>query len=190
MSGRLIYVVGPSGAGKDSVIAWARAQVPPGAPLVFARRTITRPADAGGEDHEAVSRQAFAARVRSHRYTLHWEANGLRYGISRELDAWLAQGLDVIVSGSRGHLPFVCARYPQLHVVHITADRDVLRARLLQRGREQASDIDARLARTPALLLPKGIPLTEIRNGAALGEAGSRFLKLLTTGAAVPAERA
>jgi ribose 1,5-bisphosphokinase len=190
MSGRLIYVVGPSGAGKDSVLAWARARVPPGAPLVFARRTITRPADAGGEDHEAASRQAFAARVRSHRFALHWEANGLRYGISRDLDTWLAQGLDVVVSGSRGHLPFVCARYPQLHVVHITADPEILLARLLQRGRETASDIDARLARTPPLLLPKGIPLTELRNGATLSEAGARFLALLTTGAVLPAERA
>ena len=46
--GRLVYVAGPSGAGKDSVIEFARQHLPPGAKVRFAQRTITRPADTGG----------------------------------------------------------------------------------------------------------------------------------------------
>ena len=57
-AGRLVYVVGPSGAGKDSIIAYARERL--GANChVFARRHITRPADSGGEDHIAISQADF-----------------------------------------------------------------------------------------------------------------------------------
>ena len=62
MEGSLVYVMGPSGAGKDSVLGRARVLLPPKAPVVFAHRYITRPADIGGENHVAVTRAEFAMR--------------------------------------------------------------------------------------------------------------------------------
>ena len=50
--GRLIAVVGPSGVGKDSVMAGLHGAIPD---LHLVRRVITRAPDLGGEDYDAVS---------------------------------------------------------------------------------------------------------------------------------------
>ena len=55
-AGRLILVVGPSGAGKDTLIDAAVARR---AGLARARRVVTRPEEAGGEDFEAVTPERF-----------------------------------------------------------------------------------------------------------------------------------
>src|SRR4029077_5712841 len=79
--GTLILVVGPSGAGKDSIIAGA-ADYSRGNPrIVFARRVITRPVAAGGENHCPVSRTEFAEWREAGRLMLHWQAHGFDYGL-------------------------------------------------------------------------------------------------------------
>ena len=50
-TGAIIVVVGPSGAGKDSVIGFVAQHFADRADIDFVRRVITRPSDAGGEDH-------------------------------------------------------------------------------------------------------------------------------------------
>ncbi|MEQ8195988.1 MAG: hypothetical protein RIB59_16025, partial [Rhodospirillales bacterium] len=57
--GSLILVVGPSGAGKDTLIDEVRKRFADEEKIVFARRCITRPPDAGGEDHVYLSRDDF-----------------------------------------------------------------------------------------------------------------------------------
>ncbi|KAF1012461.1 MAG: Ribose 1,5-bisphosphate phosphokinase PhnN [Pseudomonas fluorescens] len=146
MAGRLIYLIGPSGSGKDSLLDAARPCLAErGCRLV--RRVITRSAEAVGEAAEGVSAQAFAALEARGAFALSWQANGLSYGIPREIDDWLAAGDDVLVNGSRGHLAQTRLRYPSLVVVLLTVDQAVLRQRLLARGRESLADIEARLAR-------------------------------------------
>ncbi len=103
MEGSLVYVMGPSGAGKDSVLSRARALLPPEAPVVFAHRYITRPADTGGENHVAVTRAEFAMRRAHGLFAYHWGAHGNDYGVGREIHDWRAAGLTVVVSGSRDH---------------------------------------------------------------------------------------
>ena len=90
--GRLIYVVGPSGAGKDSLLEWMRARLPADSGVRLARRTITRPAGAGGEDHIAATDAQFDEALARGEFALHWRANGHRYGIGREIEQWLAAG--------------------------------------------------------------------------------------------------
>ena len=51
--------MGPSGAGKDSILDRARVLTLPGTPVVFAHRYITRPAGSGGENHVALSAAEF-----------------------------------------------------------------------------------------------------------------------------------
>ena len=146
MSGRLIYLIGPSGSGKDSLLDAARTRLAErGCRIV--RRVITRSAEAVGEAALGVSQQQFAEMQAQGAFALSWQANGLAYGIPQEIDEWLAVGDDVLVNGSRGHLPQTRERYPDVLVVLLTVDQAVLRQRLLARGRESVAEIDQRLTR-------------------------------------------
>ena len=146
MAGRLIYLIGPSGSGKDSLLDAAReALAAQGCRIV--RRVITRSAEAKGEAAQAVSVERFEELHAQGAFALSWFANGLHYGIPKEIDQWLADGHDVLVNGSRGYLPQARSRYPSLWVVLLTVDQSVLRDRLLSRARESADEIETRLAR-------------------------------------------
>ena len=76
-TGRLVYCMGPSGAGKDSLLDWLRTHLPQPCPVHWAQRTISRAATSGGEAHEGVSPEAFAALCSEHAFALYWHANGL-----------------------------------------------------------------------------------------------------------------
>jgi ribose 1,5-bisphosphokinase len=143
MNLRLIYVMGPSGAGKDSVLGWLRANLPPGIQVHWAQRTITRPASAGGEAHEAIDAEGFEHLRSQGAFALAWQANGLHYGIRHTELARLQQGHWVLVNGSRGHLPHALQSHPGLQVVHITADPATLTQRLTQTAPAQKGRAEA-----------------------------------------------
>ena len=92
MTGPLVYVMGPSGAGKDSVLGRARAMLSIDLPVVFAHRYITRPVDAGGENHVALSHAEFALRRAHGLFAFHWQAHGNDYGIGLEDRGEIAPG--------------------------------------------------------------------------------------------------
>jgi ribose 1,5-bisphosphokinase len=179
MNGRLIYVVGPSGSGKDSVIDYARARIPADAGVAFARRTVTRPADAGGEEHIAVTPAEFDALRASGAFAMHWQANDHCYGIGREVSDWLAAGRIVVVSGSRAHLAQARAAFPQIEIVQVSAPPDVLRERLLSRGREDPARVHARVARGAELALPEASTALHIANDDVLAHAGQKLIAFL-----------
>lgn len=181
---KLYYVAGPSGAGKDTVMQWAREHLPFAAPVVFAHRYITRPADAGGENHVALSESEFELRLARGLFAIHWQSHGLRYGIGIEVLDWLSNGVSVVVSGSREYLPRARAAFPGLVYVHVTAPPDVLRERLRARGREQDAEVEARIERTTRVAAGAGAHDVEIVNRGQIGEAGRQFLGLLTGTAA------
>lgn len=161
-------VVGPSGAGKDTLIEAARRVRPD---LRLARRVITRPSEAGGEEFEGVTPATFAAMRAAGRFALDWQAHGLSYGIPRDQ---LAGPGPVIFNGSRAALPQAMARLPGLRVILITAPAALLAARLAGRGREDAADIAARLDRA-GFAMPPGIAHLTILNDAT-PEMGARRL--------------
>jgi ribose 1,5-bisphosphokinase len=150
-SERLIVVVGPSGAGKDSVLqAWAElrhAEGEPGAALHQAQRVITRPADGGAEQHEAVSHDDFAALQERGLLATTWQAHGLHYGVRHRELAPLAAGAWVVLNSSRAHLPTLRRQAPRLGLVEITAPPALLAQRLAGRGREDAEAVTLRLQR-------------------------------------------
>jgi ribose 1,5-bisphosphokinase len=177
MSGQLIYVMGPSGAGKDSLLGFARERVP-GEPVLFAHRYITRPAG-NGENHIALTPEEFETRSALGLFALEWSSHALRYGIGIELDAWLARGCTVVVNGSRQHLREALTRYPQAVVVHVDAAPHILEARLGARARETAEQVAARLARRAPFAVPEGVTLTTIDNSGALEDAGHAFVEVV-----------
>ena len=168
----LVLVVGPSGAGKDTLVNAARQALAGDARFRFVRRVITRRSDPGGEDHESVTPAQFEART----FALQWQAHGLRYGIAADISVDLACGTVVVANVSRGVIAEAAERFP-VRVIEVTAPTDVLAARLATRGRETASDIAARLAR--AVPLPAHVTVETVMNDATPEIGAERFLAAL-----------
>ena len=184
--GVLFLVVGPSGVGKDTLLDAARAELDGAPEFVFARRAITRPAEAGGEAHEAMDEAAFAAAEAAGAFMATWRAHGLAYGIRREMLDALRAGRNVIVNGSRGEIASVAAVWPRLVVLSITAPPEVVESRLRARGREDASAVAARLARAVPI---SGAPrIIEIANDGAVADGAAHPAPSLFFAGLVPDE--
>ncbi|MGQ3675233.1 phosphonate metabolism protein/1,5-bisphosphokinase (PRPP-forming) PhnN [Xanthobacter sp. TB0139] len=158
--GPLVLVVGPSGAGKDTLMRLARQNLeherPAGERQVhFARRLVTRSPDKtssqAGEDHDILTLEAFARRQAAGEFPLAWQAHGLSYALGPEVRAQLLEGACVVANGSRATLGEARARFAHLAVVLVSAPQAVLAARLAARGRETALEIQERLSRAPAM---------------------------------------
>ncbi|HEY0181984.1 MAG TPA: phosphonate metabolism protein/1,5-bisphosphokinase (PRPP-forming) PhnN [Rhodopila sp.] len=168
----LVLVVGPSGAGKDTVLGMARQALAGDRRFRFVRRVITRPADAGGEDHEAVSDAVFGQRT----FALHWQAHGLRYGIPLDVIDDLARGIVVVANVSRAVIAEAAERFP-VRVIVVTAPPEILERRLAERRRETAEDVARRLARDVAI--PGHVMVDTVVNDRTPAEAADRFINAL-----------
>lgn len=177
--GKLFYVTGPSGSGKDSLIRYARERLASNSGVVFAHRYITRPAEPSGENHIALSKAEFEVRLKAGLFAMHWRSHDLSYGIGREIDFWLSRGCSVVINGSREYLPHARHLYPALTVIAIAAPPELLAARLRARGRETEDEIAERIDRAKQFPLPDG-PLELIQNDADLATAGERLIHILT----------
>ena len=177
--GSFVAVVGPSGAGKDTLIEHARRAFAGRDDIMFVRRVITRDAMAGAEDHDTLTQAAFEQALADGRFAVDWQAHGLRYGIPREALVHVQNGGTAIANCSRGALEQVLERFPRVVVFSITARPEVLADRLAARGRESRADIERRLARTvPSFEVNRDA--VEIDNSDSLDLAVARFVKCLS----------
>ena len=176
----MAVVVGPSGAGKDTLIAHAARHFAGRQDIVFARRVITRDADAGGEDHQGVCEADFADMDADGRLAVAWQAHGLRYGIPAETREAVAQGALVVANGSRSVLDLFQQTYPTVVVIKVVARPEVLAARLEARGRESRSDILSRLERSPAEAACS-LPTIMIDNSGSVEDAGQAMIDALSS---------
>ena len=177
-SGTLILVVGPSGAGKDTLIAGARVALKGEVRFVFPRRAITRAQVVGTEDSVTMAPGAFAAAMAAGAFALAWRAHGLSYGIPIAIEAALRQGRHVVINVSRSVISEARQRYQPVHVVEAWAPIEVLEERLAARGRESDDEIADRLARASPVVV-EGPDVTRIATTGTVAESLERFLEIL-----------
>ncbi|MEO9336000.1 phosphonate metabolism protein/1,5-bisphosphokinase (PRPP-forming) PhnN [Mesorhizobium sp. SB112] len=160
-NGVFIAVTGPSGAGKDTLIAYARKQLSGLEDVCFARRVITRESDST-EDHDTLSDAEFQKAEVEGAFAICWSAHDLRYGIPASADLDIEDGRVVIANVSRAIIPALLDRYANVTLIEVTASEDILAGRLAARGREGSNEISARLART--VIAQSDVPVTRIDN--------------------------
>lgn len=146
-SGHLVLVVGPSGAGKDTLIAGAAAALAQRPEFVFQRRVITRPSSLH-EANDTLDEPQFIEAESNGQFLFSWRAHGLRYGIPAVARQHLAAGRTVVCNVSRSVVAEARERFASTHVVEVTAGADVLEKRLALREREAPADRSRRLARS------------------------------------------
>ena len=173
--GRLIAVVGPSGVGKDSVMAGLHERLPE---LHLVRRVITRAPDLGGEVYDAVLVPEFEAMVENGAFAVYWSAHGLRYGIPVSVRYQLTKGRDCLVNFSRKALLEGAAAFPRFVVLNITATPQTVAQRLAARGRESADEIAKRLAEAEKPL-PNELDVIHLSNDGPLDQTITRGASLL-----------
>ncbi len=186
--GHLLYLMGPSGSGKDSLLFHARELAQENThkrPVHIAQRHITRKVSENTHDeqHISLSQEDFLQALEAGDFVMHWQSHGLYYGIHKNIDALLNEGSVVIVNGSRAYLSDAQQKYPELIPVLITVESSALRARLEARGRESAEDIEKRIERAHMdISALQNMPhLRCIDNSGELSEACAAFGELLST---------
>ncbi len=182
----LILVVGPSGAGKDTLLNGARERLADDPRYRFVQRTITRPGQSAEEVHDAISEQAFELRRQAGKFALTWRAHGLHYAIPADIGGDLAAGRIVIANVSRAVVGEAAERFP-VSVIEVSAPADVLARRLAARGREDAVDMARRLSR--AIELPLPVERQAVVNDGTVEQGVRRMVAAITraAGAAPPA---
>lgn len=175
MKGAWVFVCGPSGAGKDSVMAWARERLTPNPHVVFSQRLMTR-ACAAGADHLALESVRFEQLRRDGGLAWHWRAHGFQYGVQARYAQQVNWGRVVVVNGSREHVASLLPE-SEIRVVQIVADSCEIATRLERRGRDDPGAVASRLARNERLGCVAGA--IEIANDGALDVAGERLKRYL-----------
>jgi len=177
MSGLWVFVCGPSGAGKDSVMNWAAEQLAANPNIIFARRMVTRPAHPGS-DHDPVTPDKFSTLMDSAELVWHWQAHGFHYGIDAHYAAEVSAGRVVVVNGSREHASGLEVS-EKIRVVQIMAEPDQLAHRLEKRGRDLPHEVERRRVRN-TLYADLRVDLTIVNQGA-LADAGQQLADYLLT---------
>ena len=171
----LVLVVGPSGSGKDTLIAKARDALRDDPRYAFPRRVITRAAVPSAEDHDTMTEHEFNEALAMNSFALHWQAHGLFYGIRRECLDDMSNGQTVIINVSRGVIPSAERLGFPVVILSVQCRPDLLAERIAARGRESKDDILARLKREAPIAVTSA-KLIEIRNETTIDEAASRFV--------------
>ena len=174
----MFLIVGPSGAGKDSLIGGAEKALNGDGRYVFARRVITRSGESAGEDHVEASAEEFSGRVAAAGFLLSWRVHEAEYGIPAELGDDLSAGRHVVANVSRSVIADALAHLSPVLVIEVTAPFATRVERLVARGRENELAIGDRLARRPAPL-PDGAKAITVTNDGDMQQGVERFLAAL-----------
>ncbi|MHC5224794.1 phosphonate metabolism protein/1,5-bisphosphokinase (PRPP-forming) PhnN [Ignatzschineria sp. LJL83] len=145
------YIMGPSGAGKDSVIEEVSEHL--GDEISRPLRYITRKIVSNdAEHHNVLTTQTFEEFLEKSCFSLCWEANGFYYGYDKQWLADLGKGKIVLLNGSRSYWDEAKAKYgDKLCPVYFNISIEKQTKRLQGRGRESEKEIEARISRSQDL---------------------------------------
>lgn len=144
--GHLLYLVGASGVGKDSLINELLVIAKKQDQILLAPRFVTRSIRQPGYD-QALTEPAFLKQRNAGAYLFSWQAHGYYYGVENSILLQLKKGRNILVNGSRAYIENARQIYPAVIVVGVEADQQHLQERLKNRGRESSEDIAERLTR-------------------------------------------
>ncbi len=144
--GRLVLVIGPSGAGKDTLLRLAQAACADDNNIVFPRRVVTREAS-DAEDNDQMSADAFRQAASQGAFAITWQAHGHAYGLPRSIDEDIRAGRTVVANVSRTVITALRHAYANVVVVSVTAPADVLAERIAMRQRGSDGNVAERLSR-------------------------------------------
>jgi len=177
----VFYIIGGSGAGKDSLIDYVKKHLSENEPIEFVRRYITRPSTAGGENHLALTEEEFLQYKDNDHFVMNWFSHNTHYGIGTEINHWLSKNISVVMNGSRAYLSEAINKYPDIIPILISVDPLILSERLCSRGRESYDEIQKRIAQAVELESTAEHPnMITIENNASLEEAGDHLLSVIT----------
>jgi ribose 1,5-bisphosphokinase len=172
--GHLILVVGPSGAGKDTLLDHVREATRGDDSIMVARRIVTRAASVA-EDHDTLTEAAFDQAVAEGAFAIWWGAHGNKYAIPRAAEEAIRAGRTVLCNVSRAVVAPQRARYARVTAVLVTAPEDVLRQRLAARGRSSDGDVAKRVARAGEVEVQPDVVIMNVGGPA---EAGARLIEV------------
>lgn len=182
--GLFVAIVGPSGAGKDTVIRAVAEAVRDQPDIIFVRRVITRLSDGVTEDHDSMTLEAFEAGRAAGMFCLSWGAHGLFYGLPQSAHDAVDRGNIVVANVSRVVLTDAVRTFGRVAVVEITADPDILLERIMARGRESSEEARGRIARSVKFHLPYATcSYVRIDNSGPVNIARDQLTKLLRSSA-------
>ncbi len=177
MTGYFFAVVGPSGAGKDSLIDAAKLILPV-EQFVFAKRVVTRPPGQVGEDYESCPEEVFIKRQANGEFLTTWQAHGFQYGLNQSLRDQQQAGKHILANCSRAAIETLAATVDNLVVLEIWAEPEVLAQRLKHRGRETVGQMAARLKRA-GLVIPESLHQIRISNNGQRQDAIAAFIQAI-----------
>jgi ribose 1,5-bisphosphokinase len=151
--GRFILVVGPSGAGKDTLIRLAQIACRDNRDIVFPRRVVTREATAF-EGNEHVSLEAFQQARGLGKFAVYCEAHGHCYALRRSVDDDIRASRTVIANVSRTVIDEMRRAYVDVVVVLVTAPPPIVAGRLAMRARSSDRHIADRISRAGDKVYP------------------------------------
>lgn len=176
-AGGFVFVVGPSGAGKDSLISFARGAFAGNEKIIFPRRIVTR-ASSEHEDHDTLDEAGYAAAESAGAFSIAWRAHGLGYAIPRSAREECEAGRIAVCNISRRVIPWSRVHLPNVAVVEVTAPVEILAARLAGRARIEDGDLNARLARSLEVWTPVD---ASIVNDRSIDEAGRELVAFINS---------
>lgn len=176
--GHLVLVVGPSGAGKDSVINGAKLHFANSPGVVFPRRVVTRKSVALAEDHDTLTELQFSTAVSNGEFSIWWKAHDNSYGIPHSIEGDIRSGRTIIFNCSRDVIAEAAAKFLKVTIVEITAPRDVLVERIIGRGRENREQAILRVSRQ-VKAFPPHVPVVQIENSGMLDSAVETLCRVI-----------
>jgi ribose 1,5-bisphosphokinase len=178
----MFLLVGNSGSGKDSILAWAKEHWScPKKELLVAQRYITRPESPETEKFISVSVDEFEKMDKNGDFILKWISYDMHYGVKNDILADLKKGNLVVVNVSRQVIDDTRQRFPGVvKVIFVQVPIETIVKRIQDRGRETDEQVKARVQRAKENETLPGADFI-VENTGTIEEGGKKLLEYLLT---------